>query len=296
MTARDIAASGSPVLRSPAAGEAPRLIGRARTSASPSAPDAVAAALSRLAPGASRDEPRALVDEAALQRAREEGRQAGLLEGREQALREQAHAGFEEGLRQGLVEGRGAGEIEAQRRLASAQEQAAERLQRLEQFHAAWAEQLHAAFHARLDGAEEDMVALCHGVICRLLGDHLVTQAGAAQAVRTAIETWLQSSEKQLRGEGVTVHVHPGDLDAMKHDDMLARWLVQQGLRGMAWEASDSVRMGGCIVRSDEGDLDARLETQLASLRAQLSRSRHGAGTATVEPAVAITPPEALPR
>lgn len=296
MTAADIAASGSPVLRSPAAGQAPRLIGRARADVPASAPDGVAVALARLAPGTGLDQPRAQVDESALQRAREEGRQAGLLEGRDQALREQAHAGFEEGLRQGLVEGRGAGEIEAQRRLTGAQEQAAERLQRIEQFHAAWAEQLQAAFHARLEGAEDDMVALCHGVICRLLGEHLVTQAGAAQAVRAAIETWLQSSEKQLRGEGVTVHVHPGDLDAMKHDDMLARWLVQQGLRGMAWEASDGVRLGGCIVRSDEGDLDARLETQLASLRAQLSRSRHGAGAAVAEPAVAIMPLEALPR
>lgn len=269
----------SPVLRDAAMAPAARLVGRAAAVARAAdlPRDPVASALSRFESAAATPDAAVQVDEDALRRGLDEARRAGIAEGREQVMREQAHAGFEEGLRQGLAEGRAAGEIEAQQRLAGAQEQAAERLQRLEHLHAAWSEQLHTAFRARLQGAEDDMVALCHGVICRLLGDQLVTPAGTAQCVRAALETWLQAGEKQSRGEGVVVQVHPADLDVMRNDEMLARWLVQQGLRGMSWEASDGVRLGGCIVRSGEGDLDARLETQLESLRAHLLRGRHSA-------------------
>ena len=107
MTLDDAATGASPVLRNPQAGQAPRLVGRAPETARPAAPaagaDPVAAALARLAPGPSQVETPTAVDDAALQRAREEGRQAGLQEGREQALREQAHAGFEEGDRKSVV-------------------------------------------------------------------------------------------------------------------------------------------------------------------------------------------------
>ncbi|HEX7637350.1 MAG TPA: FliH/SctL family protein, partial [Burkholderiaceae bacterium] len=188
--------------------------------------------------------------------------------------RESTHAGFEEGLRQGLAEGRAAGEAEVQRRLAHAQEQAFARLQRLDGLQAAWAQQLAGQLAARLAAAEDDMIGLCHAVVCRILGDNLATRAGVAQSVRMAIEEWLRASEQQSRAEGVVVQVHPADLDAMKADDVLARWLVQQGMKGVQWQAHEDVRLGGCIVRGDEGDLDARLETQLGILRDQLLRAR----------------------
>jgi len=189
-------------------------------------------------------------------------------------LREGTHSGFEEGLRQGLIEGRSAGEAEVHCRLAQAQEHAAERLQRLDALHSAWATQLASQLAQRLAAAEDDMVALCYGVICRILGDSLVTRTGTAQAMRAAIEEWIRMSEQQARGDAVVVHVHPADFDAMKSDDMLARWLVQQGLKGVRWQAREDVRLGGCIVQSGEGDLDARLETQLEILRDQLQRGR----------------------
>lgn len=263
--------STPPVLRDAVVEGAARIVGRRQV---PAASATVASALSRLAGQAAPAAPATVVDEAALRRARDDGWQAGRDEGRAEVLREGAHAGFEEGLRQGLVEGRSAGEAEINRRLAQAQEHAAERLQRLDALHAAWSTQLANQLAARLGAAEDDMVALCHGVICRILGDNLVTRVGAAQSMRAAIEEWIRASEQQSRSEAVVVHVHPADFDAMKSDEMLARWLVQQGLKGVQWQAREDVRLGGCIVQSGEGDLDARLETQLEILRDQLQRGR----------------------
>ena len=264
------------VLRRPVVNGAARLVGRRLA---PAASVAVASALSRFASPAATEASATVADELALRRARDEGWQAGHEQGRAEAAREGVHAGFEEGLRQGLVEGRSAGETEAHRRLALAQEHAVERLRRLDELHAACSAQLASQLAARLAAAEDDMVALCHGVICRMLGDTLATRAGLAQSMRAAIEEWMRASEQQSRGEGVVVHVHPADLDAMKGDDMLARWLVQQGLKGVQWEAREDVRLGGCIVQSGEGDLDARLETQLEILRDQLQRGRAAAAT-----------------
>lgn len=264
-------ASMQPILRDAVVAGAARVVGRRQA---PAAQAAVSSALHRLVGQTTPVAAAPVADEAALRRARDEGWQAGRDDGRAELLREDRHAGFEEGLRQGLVEGRSAGEAEVHGRLAQAQEHAAERLRRLDELHASWSTQLAGQLAARLAAAEDDMVALCHGVICRILGDNLVTRAGTAQSMRAAIEEWIRASEQQSRSEAVVVHVHPADFDAMKGDDMLARWLVQQGLKGVQWQAREDVRLGGCIVQSGEGDLDARLETQLEILRDQLERAR----------------------
>jgi flagellar assembly protein FliH len=262
---------GAAVLRDARQAGAARAVGRpAAANAAGGASAAVAGALSRMLAAEAAPAP---VDEAVLDRAREEGRQAGRQEARAEIQRDNTHAGFEEGLQRGLSEGRAAGEAEAQRRFALAQEHAADRLRRLDELHGAWSTQLAAHLAARLSAAEDDMIALCHAAVCRILGDALATRAGAAQAVRTGIEQWLRASEQQSR-DGMVVHVHPADLDAMKSDDVFARWLVQQGLRGVQWQAHEDVRLGGCIVHGQDGDLDARLETQLEILADQLRRSR----------------------
>ncbi len=264
------------VIRNAAIGSQARLVGRADARAPATATDPVAAALSRLGGAVS---PAPVVDEAAE---REEtlrlARAQAFEEGRLAGLEERHHALFEEGLRQGLAEGRAAGELESQRKLASLHEQAGERLRRIDEIGAALPAQWREQFAQRLAGAEDEMVALCHAVICRLLGDTLGSRAGVSQLLRTAIEQWLQASEKQSRGGPVVVRVHPADLDAMKADETLARWLVQQGVRGVEWQGGDDVVLGGCVIHGIEGDLDARLETQLQSLHEQLLRGRSRAG------------------
>lgn len=267
------------VLRDAEVAGAPRVVGRASTVAKPAAPtSAPAVAASAAAPAAA-----PVVDEDLLRQVRAEAFERG----KEAAAEAQRRTGYEDGLRQGLAEGRVTGEQEAQRRLASAQELAAERIRRLDELASAWPTELREQLARRLLAAEDDMIELCHDVVCRLLGDALVTRTGAAHAVRAGIEQWLLAGEKQAREESLVVQVHPLDLDAMKADEMLARWLVQQGVKGLQWQAGDGVELGGCIVSGADGDLDARLETQLATLRALLL---HGRAAPTRAPAALAAP------
>ena len=266
-------ATPASVIRNAAVGSQARLVGRAGAPAG----DPVASALSRLG-GVVAPAPAAAVPPADEAAEREEtlrlARAQAFEEGRLAGLNEQRHAMFEEGLRQGLVEGRAAGELESQRKLASLHEQAAERLRRIDEIGAALPAQWREQFEQRLAGAEDEMVGLCHAVICRFLGDTLVSRGGVSQLMRAALEQWLQASEKESRGGPVVVRVHPADLDAMKADETLARWLVQQGVRGVEWQAGDGVVLGGCVIHGTDGDLDARLETQLQNLQEQLLRGR----------------------
>jgi flagellar assembly protein FliH len=208
---------------------------------------------------------------AAREQAFEEGRQAG--------LDEQRHAMFEQGLRDGIAEGRAAGELEAQRRIAHLHEQANDRMRRADEIGGALAGQWREQLALHMASAENEMVALCHAVICRFLGDSLIDRDGVSRLMRVAIEQWLQAGEKQMREAPVVVRVHPMDLDAMKADETLARWLVQQGVRGIDWQAGDEVALGGCIIQGPDGDLDARLETQLRNLHEQLVRGRESRST-----------------
>jgi flagellar assembly protein FliH len=272
MTPSGKAPAGAQVLRGLAVTGQSRVVGR--PAQAPSAPQPVPVP----APAESQQARVPAADPALLEAAFEEGRREGLAEARRQAEHQteqaQRHAGFEQGLREGLAEGRAEGEREAERRAQALQAAVTQRLERLDALAGALPAQLHAHMTTRFEAVEDDVVALCHLAICRLLGEHLVGRDGAAHAVRAAIEQWLQASEEQSRSDLLTAHVHPLDFDAMRADEVLARWLVQQGLRGVHWQASDDVRLGGCLVQGREGDLDARIETQLAGLREVLLRGR----------------------
>jgi flagellar assembly protein FliH len=258
--------------------------GRARVVGRPAAP-AQAPAASTQAPLQVAQAPDPALLEAAFEEGRRRGRAEAQREAEQAAEQAQRHAGFEEGLREGLAEGRAAGERESERRMQALQAGAAQRLERLDALLGALPAQLQAHVKERVEAVEDDVVALCHQAICRLLGEHLVGRDGAAHAVRAAVERWLQASEEQSRSDVPTIRVHPVDLDAMKSDELLARWLVQQGLRGVHWQASEEVRLGGCLVQGREGDLDARIETQLAALREVLLHGRAARHAAPGRPA-----------
>lgn len=98
----------------------------------------------------------------------------------------------------------------------------------------------------------------------RLLGDCLHDPDMAASAVRAALaacDGWQQ----------LTLEVHAGDLDLIQGVVDQDPVLSQKGLRVVA---SNAVQVGGCRISSNEGALDARLDTQLAALRGQLDAQR----------------------
>jgi len=192
--------------------------------------------------------------------------------------------GHEEGLAKGLAEGREraadetrqAGELatrKAQRELAERTEslnreltqQAQVAYQARVKVLAQLIEALPQQVEARLAAAEEDMLALSFEAVCRVLGDHVVTANG--------LRAQLLQSVRAMRGRRlVAVHLHPDDLATLQREpDAAADLLANEAIE---WVADAEMTLGGCIVRSPEGGLDARLDTQLGALRDLLLRSR----------------------
>ncbi len=202
------------------------------------------------------------------------GSQDALAQAREQARNE----GRQQGVAQGLREGRETAIQEVGREAELLHQGLLARIEKLDACLVAFSEQLHLRLNARLDAAGDEMIALCHEVICRLVGEQAVQRPVVAAMVRAAIVECC-GAEGSTR-DPLTVRVHPGDLDALASDEGLASWLARQDVRGVRWRSDPRVALGGCIVESSRGRLDARLEAQLAALRETL-HDRHG---------VAVTP------
>jgi len=194
-----------------------------------------------------------------------EGRKEGYAAGRADAMAEGEQAlaaaigeararAIEEGRLEGLRQGRGEAKIELERAQAQALDEAAgavrERLELLDRLLKA----VEAQAAQRLADAEDDLVALAHETVCRILG----REAAQPSALRAMVKHLLVQREQRAQ---LAVHVHPDDLEALSHEE------PGRGDGAWQWVGDNSVQLGGVILRSPEGSLDARLETQLGALR-----------------------------
>jgi flagellar assembly protein FliH len=194
--------------------------------------------------------------------------------------------GYEEGFAKGSIEGRARGDEEARQRAAQAAEKAsrefeehAQRLTRELKQEALAGYQarvrvldgliaaLPPGIEARLAAAEDDMLALCFEIVCRVLGESVVRPE--------ALRAQLAKAMQELRGRKLAaIHMHPADL-ALLQEEGRESWASG----GVQWIASTDVELGGCILQSPEGGLDARFETQLNALRESLLQTRAAART-----------------
>jgi flagellar assembly protein FliH len=165
-----------------------------------------------------------------------EGRLEGLTRGREEALAAASQA-----------------EAEAAQR---ANQAAADRLGRVDLL----LKGLLAEEARRLEAAEDDMVALCHETVCRILG------AEAAQPERVRFMVLHLLAQHGQRAE-LAVHVHPDDFVAVVEE-------LDGDERPWRWVEDAAVQLGGVVLRSPQGSLDARLETQVAALGEALLAQR----------------------
>jgi flagellar assembly protein FliH len=185
-----------------------------------------------------------------------------------------------EGRLEGLAKGRDEGHAQASqvRNLAQAQadEAARDRLDRLDRVLQA----VIAQTAQQLEQAEDDLVALSHEAVCRILG----TQAAQPERLRSMVAHLL--AQHGLRAQ-LAVHVHPDDLAALLLE------AGQDGERPWRWVGDSAVQLGGVVLRSPEGSLDARLETQLAALGETLlavRRNRKAAAESDAVAAPAVAP------
>lgn len=192
------------------------------------------------------------------------GREAQRIEG-EDALRQLAEQArtqaFAEGHAEGVQQGAEESATAADRQQAELAEQARragdEYRQRLERAIRA----LQGQRTQVLADAEDDLVAMSFEVICRVLG--------AQAALPATIREMVKQLMAQRAAEGVCVHLHPEDLERLRSEGGAA-----QDVEPWEWVADDKVQLGGVIVRTRQGNIDARLEVQLEALRQALLHVR----------------------
>jgi flagellar assembly protein FliH len=196
---------------------------------------------------------------AAVQEASREQEEA-LQADRQHAVDEGSREGYQKGLEQALAQS----QHTLQTALDELRDQQQERAQRFEHLLAVLPEQL----QERLDAEEDDMVALCHEVVCTMLGQVIVSPEG--------LRAMLDQVRGQLRTQGqVAVHLHPDDWSLTRESESLG------ALEGIQWVADPEVALGGLLLRSPQGSIDARLEVQLENLRVALLSTRSQRRAAT---------------
>jgi flagellar biosynthesis/type III secretory pathway protein FliH len=125
--------------------------------------------------------------------------------------------------------------------------------------------ELHAARLAVIDSAEDIMVDIVYSALCRIVGESAGQRAVVVGMVNQVLHHFREH-------EPLVVRLHPQDLA-----------LVQQALPELDLDtaqtqlrADATLKMGGCLVESSVGTLDARLDTQLSRLRDTLLQARSG--------------------
>lgn len=126
------------------------------------------------------------------------------------------------------------------------------------------ADKLHEAAAGNIKGIEELAVSIAFEAVCKMLGTAAVTKEGILALVQEA-------SSHIVNAERLAVRLHPTDLAVLKETGSL------DGLGAgadVSWIADQSIKLGGCVLETGSGELDARLETQIDRLRATLLAAR----------------------
>ena len=112
-----------------------------------------------------------------------------------------------------------------------------------------------------LEDAEDSIVEIVFTAICRVLGEQAATRTNIIRMVRDCVGEARDPNQ-------VNVRLHPDDVSLLQ--DSVASGIDVQ----VRISADPDIRLGGCVVESATGSLDARLETQLERLQASLQSVR----------------------
>ena len=144
--------------------------------------------------------------------------------------------------------------------LEEARAQHAARLERLD----ALLSQLGGLLGQQLEQVQDLVVAVAYESVVKILGRAAVTPEGVRALVMEAVAQVRQQEELVIRVAAQDYRLLLEDLPA---EHPLAR-------PGIAIRPDPELADGGCVVDTDAGRLDARLQTQLAALRDVLVQAR----------------------
>lgn len=117
-----------------------------------------------------------------------------------------------------------------------------------------------------LAGMQEEIVDLALEVARKVVARDLeVSRSGATEICAAALA-------RVRRSRAVLLRVHPEELPKVEASSKLLASVLAEGA-GLRVVADDEVGRGGCVIESDLGRVDARLDTQLAAIERALRKS-----------------------
>ncbi len=110
--------------------------------------------------------------------------------------------------------------------------------------------------------AEPDLIKLvtdiAEKVIGKLVADH---PAALHSIVHQAVERSL--------GDRITVRLHPSDLKRLQTMDMTFKNILDR-TKQIHFKEDETIQLGGCVVETEVGTIDAQIETQLKAIKKAL--------------------------
>jgi flagellar assembly protein FliH len=144
--------------------------------------------------------------------------------------------------------------------LADARAQHAQKLEQLD----AVIERLGRLLGQELQGAQDLAIAVAYESVLKIVGDAVATPEGVRAIVTRAIAAARQQ-------EKLVVRVSSADYRLLLEELPTEHALARPGIDLLP---DERMADGGCVIETDAGQLDARLATQLASLRDVLLQAR----------------------
>lgn len=117
-------------------------------------------------------------------------------------------------------------------------------------------------YASALDEAERDMVKMAFGLAARIIGE-------AVECEPSRVEAMVGGVLRRARGKrDIVVMVCPQDLPALTQ----ARPELARHVDGVNihFETDSSLTRGGCVIQTESGRIDGRIETQLDALKRAL--------------------------
>lgn len=122
---------------------------------------------------------------------------------------------------------------------------------------------------AVLADAEDMLVEVVQAAVGKIVGDSILTREGIAGAVECILRSYQEDDR-------LVVRLHPQDALLLRQ-----AWEAEDNPAAIAAMLRDdpSIDIGGCVMDSARGSLDARLDTQLMALRDTLLAVRRQRGS-----------------
>jgi len=170
-----------------------------------------------------------------------------------EGIRQEAYdQGRQEGLEEGYASGKEAGREEKAQELDEAAQALADALERINNLRG-----------YVLNRNKQDMVRLARVIAEQVIHVEVSSRESAIiRAVERAIQEAVQSEEYRIR-------VNPGDMNVVVENKPLFL-ASMSGLQNIVFESDEEISSGGCVVESDQGKVDATIETQLEKIQDKL--------------------------